>query len=286
MDRSRFSARWWGAAIACLGALLACEQQVVVDTTASATVLIGVVITDADSAFFTLGQVDPGPVSRPELGATMELTASLEGIRFQEGPRGACGSPEEFSCYRASLGGAVRAGSTIRLRGTLRDGRSIVGETHVPDAPDLRLGSDGELRPGDTLRAGPVGEVSLPILGLSEAMGRVVFADFAVDATVWSGQEKRICLVFPSVLRLGTDLRSVPSTRRVVNPSQPECPGEPLPWDSAAIPVTFLEYDQNFTRWADAFQLDFSKSSAFGVEGVEGVFGAAALARFVLIVTP
>lgn len=110
--------------------------------------------------------------------------------------------------------------------------------------------------------------------------------DTLVMATVWSGGEPLQCPVHLPGPPPGVDLRE---GRRVgVGAAPPDCPDAPdLVWDSTAVPVTFLSYDENFTAWAGPRSpLAAVDGGEFGVEGVAGVWGAATPRTFVLVVTP
>lgn len=258
-----------------------CTEVTEVETRGSATVLISAVVAGADSAFVLLGRSEPGRSARPEPGAALELVVGGRTFDLLEGPPGACGPPAGFSCYRTRTAGALAPGEEVALRGALASGAPVLGAAVAPPVPPLSF--DGA--EGDTVRGVRLGESGPgPALqGLDDIAGRVAAADSLVEATVWADGVARRCPV-----RLSPpswyDLRAF--GRVSVGVGRPLCGGMAgEPWDSMAVPVTFLAYDAHFTAWA-ASGPQAHDGGAFGLEGVHGVFGAATARRFVFVVTP
>lgn len=274
--------RLWILAATTLG-LVACQEVVTVDPAGRATVLIAVPVSWADSVFVALGRSEPGRAGRAEPGAELEIAVDGPTIRLQEAPPGTCGGAlRAFTCYRGELGGALEPGDAVRLEGRLASGRSIRGEAVAPPVPDIDV--EGA-QAGDTVRGIVLSEPApFPeVLGVRDEEGRVTAADTVVLATVWAAGDVRECPVQLPGPPPDFDLRT--ASRVGLSVEEPACPEMPdLRWDSMAVPVTFLRYDANFTAWS---QLPHHAQEAGpGLEGINGVFGAATPRVFVLIVTP
>lgn len=270
--------------IAAFGFLLAsaaCERVVSVEPGGSATVLVGVVVAGADSVFVRAGRIEDGTERHPEPGA--HLTVDVDGLSvvLEEGPAGSCGVPDPFSCYRGHLPARPETGSRVVLEGELASGRPVWGEALVPPPPPVTAEGAG---PGDTVRAGPVRMARVQLLGLLDAPFRVTVADTAVTATVWAGTEALACDVRLPGPPPDRDLRRVLGAALSSHP--PRCPDPEMAWDSMAVPVTLLGYDASFTAWSAAPFQPQAGTTTYGLDGAQGVLGAASPRSFVLVVTP
>lgn len=258
-----------------------CERTVPVEPTGTAVALVGVVIAGADSVFISLGRARGAEVLLPEPGARLEISTASTIVRLDEDPGEACGILREFSCYRGRLGGLVEPGNVVALEGTLASGRQIGGAAIVPPLPDISADGAG---PGDTVRAGPWEEARPEILGLIDEPFRVAAADTVASATVWAGEQRLNCRVRLPGPPPGFDLRR--GFQAVLAVDAPSClEADGVAWDSMAVPIVLLGYDANFTAWAGDLFLSPDEGPA-GVQGVQGVFGAATPRTFVLVVTP
>ncbi|MGI9037851.1 MAG: hypothetical protein ACR2GQ_03215 [Gemmatimonadota bacterium] len=267
----------------------ACQRIAPLEPDGTTRVLIGVVVAGADSAFVSLGRVSGNRNVTPERGARLELSiGDVEDggtdpgggpvVVFEEGADGACGILSGFTCYRARLDGAAEPGARLVLRGALASGDSVRGTASVPSIPSITLEGAGT---GDTVRAGPRTKF-VDILGVDDEPGRIAGADRVVDATLWVGPQELTCPVRVASPIPEFDLRR--SFLPTAGLSPPDCPG-PVVWDSMAASVTLLGYDENFTAWTEVSS-NGGTQAAFGVEGLDGVFGAATPRTFVMIVTP
>jgi hypothetical protein len=260
-----------------------CREVTPVEVTDDPVVLIGVSVAFSDSVFVVVGHSLPGRPASGESGADLSVQVRGRVVPLHEGTPGSCGRPLGFACYRARLVEEAHPGDTVRLEGTLASGGRVDGEAVVPPVPDI--GVVGATA-GDTVRGIrlSIGTPSPRVLRLGDVDGRVGVADSVVTATVWTGAGERRCPVHLPGPSPGYDLRRF---RRVgVSAGPPRCDGAPdLPWDSMAVPVTFLRYDAHFTDWARQGSF-LGGDGGFGLEGVVGVWGAAAPRTFVLVVTP
>lgn len=262
--------------------LVACQEVVSVEPTGRVTVLIAAPVSWADSAFVALGRSEPGRTARGEPGASIAIIIDGLVVGLEEAPSGACGTTLAFTCYRGELGGVLEPGDAVRLEGRLASGRSIRGEAVAPQVPDVRV---ERAEAGDTVRGIALSNpASFPELdGRGAASGRLAAADTVVLATVWTGGRSHACPAHLPGPSPDIDLGSLFSVAlRVGEPRCPQMPG--LRWDSMAVPVTFLRYDANFTAWSR--RLYHAREEGPGLEGANGVFGAATPRVFTLIVTP
>jgi hypothetical protein len=274
----------------CLALLAGCLENLPLESERSTLMMFGVVVADADSVFIALGRTGSAISTAGESEASLTLTIDGSELQLEEGPSGACGTPEEFSCYRAQLAGRARTSSIVRIRGRLTTGEEFQGEALVPEVPNIHL----EGAPSDTAHLAP--DQPAQVLGLENAPYRVdttldctspfpfqCNSPVLVDATVWVGSSTRICRLPVPGPPAGEDLRTY--DRVSLSAGQPACPDTPtLAWDSAAVTITLYGYDRNFTEWGAAGEKVLDRSQGWGVTGAFGVFGAAVPRRFVLMI--
>lgn len=279
---SRSNRRWIqgrGALSLALLAAGACEQLIPAQPT---DVLIGVPVAGADSVFVLLGRSPLGAPAQPFEGARLELMVGSSVVRLEEGPLGACGPPEGFSCYRGRMERGLLPGRRVTLGGTLPDGRLVSGRAFAPLVPTVDVSGATQ---GDTVRFESPDAPPAVIEGLNDATGRITISDLPRIATIrMSDGSVRRCdgPEFGVLERLDLALFT---TSPSLPPLLPGCIGAETPeWATVTYPVTFLAYDENFTRWARAGPLLPEGSGSFGVDGVSGVFGAATPRAFTVVI--